>query len=82
MIVPGKNLGTNGAGPIMRGESLDPFVWTDSRRSLRAACRLRRMMLIARAKEKMPKTPTLPPMAAANVVILCLFVFLKNKLVY
>ena len=80
ITVSGKYLGTKGAGPAMCGESSEAFVWSDSwsRASLFAAkCRLR-MMLRARPRENNPKTPTLPPTAAAKVSTLCFLVFLQD----
>lgn len=64
MIVSGKNLGTNGIGPDM------VTLASLSRRSRRAAKILRRMMLNAIPKEIRLNTPTLPPIAPANVATL------------
>jgi hypothetical protein len=76
MIVSGKNLGTNGIGPDMEGVSLVGLA-SLSRRSRRAARILLRMMLSAIPKEKMLNTPTVPPIAPANVAtsffLLCLW---------
>lgn len=81
ICVPGKNLGTKGAGPNIGGESSDPLVWSESRslarRSRRLNLRRRLMMLKARPIESTVRTPTLPPTAPPKVATLCRFVFLE-----
>lgn len=69
MIVSGKNLGTNGSGPDIEAVSAATLA-SSSRRSLREARTLRRMMLNAIPKESKLNTPTLPPRAPANVATL------------
>ena len=66
MTVSEKYLGTNGTGPDMRGVSPVPLA-SLSRRSRRAASVLRRIILIAIPKENKLNTPTVPPIAPANV---------------
>lgn len=73
--VPGKYLGTNGAGPCMGGgrswgASVDrgaPELSAAKGSIRRRVRRLLRIILVARHAETIAKTPTLPPIAPANV---------------
>ena len=83
MTVPGKYLGTKGAGPCIGGPSSDASVWNDSlreavslcdsryARSRRLASVLRRYRESASDNARNPKSPTDPPTAPANVATLC-----------
>lgn len=78
--MPGKNLGTKGAGPDMWGVSSEASVWREllSCRSRRAARARRRIMLMASPRAMMLSKPTLPPIAAANVTTLLFPAFLEE----